>query len=202
MLGSINKLLKDMSDKYPDWDKLIVETLSSSEVTDNGLNALDKFTSILKNIIEMLKSEVMCLEDVKNLFEAYECRDYTIKYISANLQTYHNFDALRKLENDDIYKAKKCVDQIWESYILRYNPFFDNQENVLLSANDYRSVAKEIDRIIDLCIENNLHVFAILKQVEDRSELSHELCEYISKKIDEDFDKLKLNYIIYNINNK
>ena len=202
MLARINGLLKGMSDKYLAWDELIVETLKNETGDEKGVNALEELTSILKQVIEMLKNEDVHIEDVEKLFESYKCKEYAIKYINVILRTYHSFDALRKLEKDDIYKAKKCVDQIWESYILRYNPYFDNQENVLLNENEYKNVAREIDRITDLCLEHNFHVFAISKQFEDKSGLSSELCGYISKKIDEDFEKLKLSYIIYNLTEK
>lgn len=202
MLVLIKDLLKRISDNYPEWDKLIVETLKNEEENDNGVKALEELTSVLKRIIEMLKNEEVTIEEIENLFENYDCKEYAMKYINAFLRTYRGFDSLRKLESDDIYKAKKCIDQIWEFYILRYNPYFDNQENVLLSDTEYRSVAREIDRITNLCIEHNFHVLAISKQFEDKSGLSSELCGYISKRIDDDFEKLKLNYIIYNLNAK
>ena len=202
MLTLINDLLKKISNKYPDWDKLIVETLKNNEESNKGSNVLEELTSVLKKIIEMLKNEEVCIEDVESLFQNYECKEYAIRYINTFLRIYHNFDALRKLEKDDIYKAKKCIDEIWESYILRYNPYFDNQENALLSNDQYRTVAREIDRITDLCIEHNFHIFAISKQFEDKTGLSSELCSYISKKIDDDFEKLKLSYIIYNLEEK
>ncbi len=199
MLALITDLIKGMSDEYPNWDELIVETLNNESGDDRGVDVLEKFTSILKKVIEMLKNEDVHIDDVEKLFEPYKCKEHAIKFINVILRTYNSFDALRKLEKDDIYKAKKCVDQIWESYILRYNPYFDNQESVLLNENEYKNVAREIDRITDLCLEHNFHVFAISKQFEDKSGLSTELCGYISKKIDEDFEKLKLNYIIYNL---
>lgn len=202
MLTLINDLLKGISNKYPEWDKLIVETLKNEGQNDNGVKALEELTSVLKQIIEMLKNEEVSTEEIKHLFENYDCKEYAMKYINAFLRIYRGFDSLRKLESNDIYKAKKCIDQIWEFYILRYNPYFDNQENVLLSDTEYRSVAREIELITNLCIEHNFHVFAISKQFEEKSGLSSELCEYISKKFEDDFEKLKLNYIIYKLNAK
>ncbi len=199
MLTVIKDSLKSLSNKYDNWDELIVETLEKEGENGEGINALEEFTSILKRIIKMIKSEDLCIADVETLFESYGCKEYALRYINATLRTYHSFDSLRKLEIEDIYKAKRCVDQIWESYILRYNPYFSNPEGALLNDDEYRCVAKEIDRITDLCIEHNFHILAIIKQFQDKSGLSNELCRYISQKIDEDFEKLKLNYIIFNL---
>ncbi len=202
MLSLINGLLKGLSDKHQNWDKLIVGTLKNEEGNDKGINALEDLTMVLKQIIEMLKNEDVSIDEIEKLFEEYECKEYAIRYINTILRTYHSFDALRNLEKDDIYKAKQCVDQIWESYILRFNPYYDNQENILLKESEYKSVAREIERITEVCIEHNFHVFAILKQFEDKSGLSSELCGYISKKVDMDFEKLQLSYIIYNLSER
>ena len=202
MMTLIKDMFERISNKYKEWDILIVKVLNNEEDSSEGLKALEEFTDILKQIIEMLKNESVSMDEIQNLFENYACKEHAIKYIDAHLRTYHSFDAIRKLEKDDIYKAKRCIDQIWESYILRYNPYFDNQENRLLSDTEYRSVAREIDRLTDLCIERNFHILAISKQFEEKSGLSGELCNYISQKIDENFEKLKLSYIIYNITEK
>lgn len=202
MLNLINDLFKGLENKHPDWDEIIVKILENEEKAENSVSILEELTSILNQVIEMIKKEDVSKEEVDVLFQEYKCKDYAIRYVNAVLQTYYNFDALRKLEQDDIYKAKKCIDQIWESYILRYNPYFINQDNLLLSDTEYRNVAKEIDRITDFCIERNFHVFAISKQFEDKSGLSSELCDYVSKRMDEDFEKLKLSYVIYNLDNK
>lgn len=200
MLDLVRNLVEEITKQFPDWDRQITQALDDdTEMDESNQNLLDAFTNMLKQLVEKVKEHEILETTIYEFFKPYQCCDYATKYIKRALDKYRRLEPLRNLEREDIYKAKNCIDQIFTSYILRYNPYFDIENNILLTAQEYRDVAKEIDRNTDICVGYNLHVFAISKHFNQETGLSKELCDYIASKIDADFDKLKLNFIIYKL---
>ena len=202
MLDFINTLIGEITKQFPEWDSQITKILSDdNEADESNKNIISAFTNMLKQFVEKVKGGEISETEICDYLAQYSCNEYAVRYIKRSLDKYRRFEPLRKLEREDIYKAKNCIDQIWTSYVLRHNPYFEEENNLLLTAQEYRDVAREIDNNTDICIGYNLHVKAISRHFIKETELSSELCEYIAAKIDADFDKLKLNYIIYKLRN-
>ena len=202
MLDFINTLIGEITKQFPEWDSQITKILSDdNEADESNKNIISAFTNMLKQFVEKVKGGEISETEICDYLAQYSCNEYAVRYIKRSLVKYRRFEPLRKLEREDIYKAKNCIDQIWTSYVLRHNPYFEEENNLLLTAQEYRDVAREIDNNTDICIGYNLHVKAISRHFIKETELSSELCEYIAAKIDADFDKLKLNYIIYKLRN-
>lgn len=201
MLSAIQTSIKELTQKHPSWDRDVADFFEHGTTQDTNPDEemLDNFTDLLSQIIEFAKSGELSSETAISLFDDYACKGYASKYIKLKLRTYNSYKALRELASTDIYKAKYCVDLIWSSYILRFNPHLVFDENVPLKEEEFKNVAVQLDRFTDFCIDRGYHISAIMFELKSDANFSDPLCEYIAEKIDSDFEKLKLNYIIHRI---
>lgn len=201
MLSAIQNSIKEMTRKFPNWDKEVAQFFQEHNSQDGTPNEemLDSFTELLTQILEYAKTEEGGYEKVISLLDSYACQEYASRYIKLKLRTFENFKPLRKLAENDIYKAKYCVDLIWSSYVLRFNPHLVFDEAVPLREDEFKSVAMQIDRFTDFCIDRSFCVSAIASELREDSDYPEALCDYIAGKIDADFEKLKLNYIIHKL---
>ena len=202
MLSKFEKGIQELLNMNPDWDKEVTAFLENKNNTDNTddndtqRELLDKFTEVLEDIIEEANNSGIAIDEVVSLFEKKECYKFAKTYIKRKMQTFESFKVLRDLEKNDKIKAKFCIDLIWNSYILRYDPFLDFDSSSIISEKEYFSIGSCLDSFTDVCVVRLLCGSAISKELEEDSGLSTEICQYVAEKIDNDFEKIKLNYIV------
>ena len=204
-IDQIKEILKDLNGKYPDWDKEVTSILSNDEHNDNiGVQSgtLDMFTDTLKRIVKLANEDSIPLEEVLSVFEECKCFEYAKIYISRSMHNYDGFRPLRELEKTGFLNTKSIIDLIWTSYIIRYDPYLDFTTINAINEDDYLSVASRLDAFSDMCVARQLCKSSIKKNLIDETGLSDDVCEYITEKIDTDFDKLRLNFIIERITSK
>lgn len=201
MLTSIQNKIKEMNAKFPDWDSNVAAFFESSTPRESGPDEdmLDAFTDLLTSLIELVKTGDIAVEDAVCLLDDYACQSYASKYIKFKLRSYNNYKPLRELAEADIYKAKCCVDLIWSSYVLRFNPHLVFDDSVPLKEADFKNVAAQLDRFTDFCVDRSYSFPAIIEELKEDANFGDILCEYIAGKIDADFEKLKLNYITHRL---
>lgn len=201
MTTLINNKIKEMNQKYPNWDSVVAEFFENDNLPETAPNEdmLDAFTELLTSLVELAKNESLAIENIVSLLDDYACKDHAKKYIGLKLQRFNNYKPLRELAEVDIYKAKYCVDLIWNSYVLRFNPGLVFDETVPLEESDFKNVAVQLDRFTDFCVDRSFSLNAIIAEIKEDSCFVEPLCEYIAEKIDGDFEKLRLNYIIHRL---
>lgn len=198
MLSAIQNSINEITRKYPNWDKEVAQFFQENSSQDSAPNEeiLDAFIELLNKILEYAKTEDGKCENAIGLLDGYACQEYASRYIKLKLRKFDNYKPLRQLAENDMYKAKCCVDLIWSSYVLRFNPNLLFDEAVPLQENEFKSMAMQIDRFTDFCVERSFCFSAIATELREDSDFPEVLCDYIAGKIDADFEKLKLNYII------
>lgn len=202
MLFEFQNAIQELSKQIPSWDDDVTKILSDEEHTDGNevqKQSLDKFTELLRTIVKQANDNSVPVNEIISLFENYKCYKFASIYIKRKMQTFEGFKVLRDLEKKDSYKTKFCIDLIWSSYIVRYNPYLNIETHSPISENEYISVADRLDAFVDMCVVRQLCASAICKELEDETGLSNDVCQYMAKKIDDDFEKLKLNFIIENL---
>ncbi len=194
----IKELLKEISEKYPEWDDTVLKAVSDDDSEGENKPVMRMFTDILKKILQAAKEENQeaAIEIITACFEPYKTKKFALRYIKQMLSKYHRLRPLRELERNDIYKAQCCVTHILERYVIRYDPYFDVKENGFFTEKEYKEIAMEMDRVVEICVEFNLYVSAIARRVQEETGLTPSFCDFIAKQIEASLDKLKLTYII------
>ena len=203
MLTNFKKQIDTLTEKMPDWDERVFDFLSNNEEENkSGQKAIEELTIILDEVIKYAKQNDIPIDEVTFLFKGKKSEKYIIAYIQNYMDKYNDYKALRELEKSDQFMAKYCVDMIWSNYILRYDPFEDFKSNIQIDNESFNAIAIQLDAFVDRCISQLLTERAMSKALMDDSGLSENLCRYIADLINNDFEKLKLNYIVSMINKK
>lgn len=196
MLQKFQELIKDLTKRIPSWDHDVNVILNDEEQEGIAHESLSEFTDVLKTIVKLANENDIPPNDVISLFESCESYEHVKVFVNKKMLTYSNFKVLRELEKKDLYKAKYCVDLLWSSSVLRFNPYMEFDKNIPIGEKDYLGLAYHMDLFIEMCVARHLCHNAILIELSNETGVSAEMCEYIADKIDGDFEKLKLNFII------
>ena len=198
MISKLKKSLEDLNQQMPGWDESVFQILNSNENHDNYENSieLDAFTELLKSLVNQANNNDIPLEDVISLFKDYKCFDFASIYIKRKMQMFSVFKVLRDLEKNDLYKTKFFIDLIWNSYVIRFDPYLEIEKQSPISEKEYVSIASRLYSFSNMCAARRLCESAICKELEEETGLSNEICKYISEKIDCNMNNLKLNFVI------
>ena len=202
MLKQFVEEIEAFGQEIPNWDEDVSRFLTDEDgenSDESGEIAFQKLTELLNSIISRANKQDLDAKDVSALFEKYKSGKYAANYINKSMRIYNKFGILRKLEGENIYKAKQCIDFIWINYILRYTPNIKLGTDTFISEDEYFVIASLLDSFTEMCIRRQLSYEGICNILSEDSGMSSAICQYFAGKIDNDFEKLKLNYIIKKI---
>lgn len=172
----------------------------NADLDDNSKNYIEDFlVGCKEEIIESKSSNLQKVEKIINNDLLYKnMRDY----LDELLYPFYSFAPLRALDIKDSDKTQKMLKRVFEQTILRFNP--DIIQNYEKYGFDNEKIFSDFINVLDsLCafaVGKNLYYDAIEAFVYSQTRLSRNLCEKITDLIDENFNALKMNYIIEKLN--
>ena len=208
MLTDIKKSIVELDKEYPEWDEVVSNFFNvSSKDTDDyikGLSGKDEdiistFINILNKTIELAKKYDLNLNDVTSVFDTYTCKEDIQKRIKLSLNRYSSYKKIRDIAIESEFQAKYVLDTIWNMCILRYNANYEFEDDFPMTKEEFARTTNELDKLVNYCVYRQLHIKSIYKQLQEETGLPETICNYMAEKIDNDFEKLKLNFIINTI---
>lgn len=208
MLTDIRKSIVELNKEYPEWDEVVSNFFNvASKDTDNDIkDILDKdediisaFIDILNKTIELAKKHDLNVDDVTSIFDQYTCKEDIQKRIKLSLNRYSSYKKIRDIAIESEFQAKYVLDTIWNMCILRYNANYKFEDDFPMTKEEFDRASNELDKLVNYCVYRQLHIKSIYKQLQEETGLSETICSYMAEKIDNDFEKLKLNFIINTI---
>ena len=200
-MQKIKSMLDAFDAKYPQWDHIVADFLASDRDEPETIyqELMDEFGEILISTVDIAKDNDLTIDDLSGIFQTYECWDFIHKYIFVKLDSFCQYVSLRKIAEEDIYKAKHCVDLIWASYIVRFDPHLVFDDGIPMDENGFKDVSAQLDRFVDRCVSRQLSKSAVVIDLVEESHLPQVLCEYIADKFEMDYNQIRMNYIIYRL---
>lgn len=163
---------------------------------DDNESYIEDFLDAYKEVvIENNESEMKKVEEIIN----NDLLFHNIKmHVEDMLRVYYAAESLRILQVKDIKLAEKLVDSVFEQCIIRLNPAIIEQYNKfeIASEDAFRSLVSVLASLSSFSVKNNLYIDEIAKVIYRNTRLSKTMCQYISKKIDENFEELRLMLIM------
>ena len=201
MLTRLIKTIEVFSEKYPKWDEVIANFFNSDndEVSSHDQAVMDEFSDILMETVNIAKNNNIEIQELASIFGDFVCWPFIEKFIAVKLGSFYEYLPLRKIANEDSYKAKYCIDLIWSSYIVRFDSHMVFDDRIPMSEDDFKGVAVQLDRFTDRCISRQLHRSSVIIELQEDSNLPQTLCEYVADKFETDYHQIRLNYIIYRL---
>ena len=118
------------------------------------------------------------------------------KLLDSRLKVFHAFAPLCALYAESHFKAENLIDQIWQQYVIRFNPDRRIERPANMTDEDMSDLEGALDAFADFCIVRMFHYDAIVQRIKQTANLPDDLCAYVARKIDRDYQELRMNYII------
>ena len=113
------------------------------------------------------------------------------------LQFYSGFSLLRELETKDEITLKGLLAIIYQKYIVRYEPgYVQRMEVGKYSEEELMGIVSRITYLTDYYIVRSYTVKGMVDDLRDETGLSRENCEYWADLIEQNYQMLKMNYIL------
>ena len=193
----IRAAMEDFTQQYPDW----VQQLNQiAEYSDDGIP--EEMKPILTSLTKLLS--VACTEIKHRAIEETEffkffpqkLHPFVQKLIEPRLRVFHAFAPLCALYGENHAKAENIIDQIWQQYVIRFNPYRKIERPNNMTDADMSNLENALNAFAEYCGVRMLHYDAIIRRIKQEAALPNGLCAYIARKVDKDYQEIRMNYII------
>lgn len=159
---------------------------------------VDAFNILFNELIEIYKKDKDGVRNICLKFLNEEESDWLIMKVANSLKPYFAFEIIRdgQLKSDE--KWKDFIDYVFDNVIIRFDPMCAKDfcdENKILTT-DFIEASKMLDSMVDYYIRQHFSCSAIVRDIIEETELDKEICEYICKKIEDNYLTIQLNILI------
>lgn len=197
IIGKLKAALEEFTRNHPDWIQFLDRYADESdsdlleEIGPTG-EALAKF---LSDACAEIRSGAVTEAEVVKLFpEKYHA---AIQELSEPyLRVFHALAPLQAVYQESPAKAENLIDQIWQQYVIRFNPRRKIERPTGMSDDDMANLEGVLNSYAEYCVVRTLHYDAIIYRIQSEANLSDGLSAYIARKIDKDYQNLRFNYIV------
>lgn len=195
--GKISSAREAFIQKYPDWIQQLSQIAESTDPDipkekEPILTALDKFLFVACTEI---KSDAFKETELLDLFPQ-ELHSFVQKLIDVHLKIFRDFAPLHAMYRENRPKAENIIDQIWQQYVIRFNPLRKIECSSGMTDKDLENLEGALDGFAEYCGVRMLHYDAIVRRIKQETNLPNDLCAYIARKIEKDYQEIRMNYIV------
>ena len=172
--------------------------LSEEKADDN-----EEVKKLINYLVRVLRKELKTGDrtEIKEYLQEERLKRETAEKLIDNalemLQFYSGFSLLRELETKDEITLKGLLAIIYQKYIVRYEPgYVQRMEVGKYSEEELMGIVSRITYLTDYYIVRSYTVKGMVDDLRDETGLSRENCEYWADLIEQNYQMLKMNYIL------
>lgn len=195
----LKELIEQLGD---DWKHVLDDFFKEggSDIDASAVNGIVDFLDACKE--EIIADKTSSLQKVEKMIDNDLLYKSIKGYVDEMLRPYYASAPLRTLEIKDSEAALHAIEVIFNRAILRFDPSitrkyedfgFENQEAFI----DFLNV---FDAICTFVVGKNLCYEAMEEFCYGRTRLPKKLCKRIAELLDENLDRLKINFIVEKLN--
>lgn len=200
MQREIKNKIDLLNKQDPAWQKRITDYLKDQDSSQLDADLLQAFYELLSIVYNGFKEESLEREDTLSVFDD-ELRKQVGHMVDNRLNSYYTFMPLRLKESDSIIQIEQFVDNIWAQFVLRFNPKITKENDLNINEEQVVALMAGIDSLAMHCVSRLLTYNGIVELIAEKTEMGEEFCNYLARKIDKDFNELRLNYLVRKIRN-
>lgn len=199
-LAKIRDTMQKLTQNDPDWMALFDGPVGGSgeEVPPEMEQVAKDVSDFLQGACDEIIAGNLGETEFLDLFPA-GIRPAVRKMTDSRLRVFHAFAPLRTVYGENPSKAEALVDQIWQNYVVRFNPFRKFECPGDATDEDMSALEEVLDSFADFCVVRTLHYEGIFHRIKELSGLSDRLCSYIARRVESDYSELRLNYIVFKL---
>lgn len=195
MQREITSKIDLLNKQDPNWQSKVTDYLKDQESNHLDAELLRTFFELLTLVYKGLKEEIIDKETILSSFND-ELRDQVRRLVDNRLKSFYAFTPLRSVETEKYLQIEQFVDNIWAQYVLRFNPKIKTDNLFNINEKQVNELMAVIDGLAMHSVSRLLTYDGIVELISERTGMKEEFCSYLARKIDKDFNELRLNYII------
>lgn len=178
------------------WKQILDNYLKDDEISDELSECIEEFIIACKE--DTIANNLANLKKVKEDIDNDLLYNNLNNFVEDSLSVYYIVAPLRAMEAKDFKKASKVIQDIFNRTILRLDVNAVNEyENLgFTSQSAMLEFMNMLDNFCSYMVERNYCCSTIERFVQTNMRFSKEMCKKIAEIVDENFQQLKLNYII------
>lgn len=176
------------------WEELVLD--EDKEGEDEISEQIQQLYRILRQELKEGDKDEVCIYLQKEKLQQ-KVIDALIRRAQGMLSFYKAFSFLRNLEKRNEDALKGMLASVYQKYIVRYEPGYLNQMvNEKYDKERLTDVVNRINYLTEFYVSRSYNVFGMMRDLQDETGLSWESCEYWAELIDQNYQVLKMNYIL------
>lgn len=195
--GRVAAAMETFIQKFPDWEQRLEQAMADThaDTPEEMKPFIEAWAAFLAEACQAIKNREMGEDELFKLFPQ-RFHPFIQELIASELRVFHAFSPLCVVYSESRFKAENIIDQIWQQYVLRFNPYRKIERPGSMSDEDMANLEKALDAFADYCCIRMFHYDAIVRRIKQEINLPEGLCDYLARKIDKDYHEICLNYII------
>ena len=139
-------------------------------------------------------------KQTESVFKTYMADDssWLLEDVISSLEIFFEVSELRKMQSSDEKKAKKVIDYLFDNAIVYFDRQFANAYDELgfETQDSLYNTARVLDGLIGYYIRQHLSPKAMKRDLRMETEFGEEVCEYLVRKISENYHTLQMNTLM------
>ncbi|MCM1541285.1 MAG: hypothetical protein NC121_08485 [Blautia sp.] len=191
---NISELIQKLQTGGTQWQEL---------VSDENSEGDNKVVQQIRRLYRMLRQELKegDEEEIRMYLQQEQLRqeviDALIKRTKEMLVFYRAFSPLRELENKNKEALKGLISAVYQKYVVRYEPGYLNR----IAADQYdrehlADVVERINYLTEFYVSRSYNMPGMMRDMQDETGLSPDSCTYWAEIIEQNYQALKMNYIL------
>jgi len=195
--------LKDLIEFLGDnWKQELDNFFKEDEISTDGeaANKIMDFLEACKE--EIIEEKTSSLQKVEKLIDNDLLYKNMYEYIEEMLRPYYVSAPLRTLEVKEPGAAVRAIEVIFERAVLRFDPNIPQRYEELGFANEdiFIDFLNTFNAVCTFVVSKNFCFDAIEDFIFTRTRLPKKVCIRVAEMLDENFNQLKINYIVERLN--
>lgn len=172
-------------------------------VLDEELEGEEELVEQIRRLHGLLRQELKDGEEEE--IRAYlrksglrqEIIDALIRRADGMLHFYRAFSFLRDMEKENADILKSFLSIVYQKYIIRYEPGYIKQmASGKYDAEKLDGVVNRINYLTDFYVSRSYNMLGMMRDLQYETGLSKDSCVYWAELIDQNYQMLKMNFIL------
>ena len=197
MFESARGMIQKIKNQDSEWEEKIKKYLSDED-NNTESELTEQFWEIMDSLCDAIRNGEGKKEAALDLF-GQGLKDEVNNLLSNALRPYYGFEFIRKNELDNADELMNLIDSIWPQYIEKRNPAFKldrSRYSFQVTEEEIEEFVVTLSAIVDHCISTLLNYEGMIYIIRRQTGVSEEMSSYIARKIERNFEELRINFII------
>lgn len=194
-MKKIIEIISKLQEADCEWQSFFTE---QRKVIEEGASIKELYNDFINEVVKIYKTEELDFEMLKKLVNNDLAYKNIIGFVEYLLVDYIVMKPLRRIEKENMMKAKNLLFDIMENYIIRFNDKFSSGFECYSfeSEEEFENVLVTMDALTDKYVEHHYTEEAVVRKFMNDTGLGEELSQYYAKLFEKGYHQIQINLLL------